>query len=96
MKVGMNIKTQKKNGEITGRSSICFRTYKIQLQRWRNGEADPGIETLVHASDYFSIPLDVIFRKDFSEYTEEMFEMLRKDRLADVEGKKLAFLGHSW
>lgn len=93
MKVGMNIKIlRKRTGKSQEEVASALGLTRSSYSGYENGVADPGIETLVHVSDYFKVPLDVILRKDFSEYTEEMFGMLEKDRLADVEGKKLRIL----
>jgi transcriptional regulator with XRE-family HTH domain len=59
---------------------------------YENGIAEPGLDTVVALSTYFSVPLDSLLKKDFSTFTDSDWSTIETGVYSDVSGKQLRVL----
>jgi transcriptional regulator with XRE-family HTH domain len=93
MDVGSNIKLLRKRiGKSQEEMAAILGLTRSSYSGYENGVADPGIQTLILISDFYKVPLDNLLRKDFTDFTEAVWETVEKGLYADVQGKKLRVL----
>lgn len=59
---------------------------------YENGIAEPGLDNLVALGGYFSVPLDQLLTKDFSNFSEQEWQSVESGVYADVNGRHLRVL----
>lgn len=59
---------------------------------YENGVAEPGIETLIAVSSYYSIPIDDLVKKDFATLKEKDWDAIDRGVYADIKGQRLRVL----
>lgn len=59
---------------------------------YENGIAEPGLETLVALSGYYSVPVDQLLKKDFTNLSETEWQSIETGVFADINGKNLRVL----
>ena len=93
MVVGNNLKllrklAKKSQEEVAAALGLTRSSYS----GYENGIAEPGIDTIVSLSAYFSIPIDALLTKDFSDFTESDWATVQSGLYADINGKNLRVL----
>lgn len=59
---------------------------------YENGIAEPGLETVVALSNYFTVPLDSLLKKDFSTFSDSDWATIETGVYSDISGKQLRVL----
>lgn len=93
MVIGNNLKllrklAKKSQEEVAAALGLTRSSYS----GYENGIAEPGIDTIVSLSTYFSIPIDALLTKDFSDFTESDWATVQSGLYADINGKNLRVL----
>lgn len=93
MSVGNNLKLLRKRKklsqeEIAGALGFTRSTYS----GYENGVAQPNIDNLIALSEYHTIPIDELVKKDFEQFSGADWQRIDKGMYTDVKGLKLRVL----
>jgi transcriptional regulator with XRE-family HTH domain len=93
MNIGENIKMLRKRSKKSQEEvSSALGLTRSSYSGYENGVAEPSIETIIQLSNYFSIPLDVLLKKDLTTFTENQWQSFDSGILSDVYGKNIRIL----
>lgn len=93
MVVGNNLKLMRKLAKKSQEEvAAALGLTRSSYSGYENGIAEPGIDTIVSLSAYFSIPIDALLTKDFSDFTESDWATVQSGLYADINGKNLRVL----
>lgn len=93
MSIGNNLKLlRKRKGlsqeEIANSLGLTRSTYS----GYENGVAQPNIDNLIALSEYHSIPIDELVKKDFEQFSESDWQRIDQGMYTDIKGMKLRVL----
>lgn len=93
MNIGLNLKHLRKHKKKSQEEvAVDLGLTRSSYSGYENGIAQPGIETLLALSKYFSVSIDHLLTKDFSTFTDVDFKVLEQGVATDVNGMKLRVL----
>lgn len=91
--IGRNIKFLRKQKDLTQQQLADQLGIKRSLiGAYEEGRAQPRYDTLRNLSDFFEMSLENLISEDLNGLSTDELEMYRKNRLMDVEGKKMRVL----
>lgn len=93
MGIGNNLKMLRKRKklsqeEIANALGFTRSTYS----GYENGVAQPNIDNLIALSEYHTIPIDELVKKDFEQFSDSDWQRIDKGFYTDVKGLKLRVL----
>lgn len=93
MNIGNNLKIVRKRKKMSQEEvATALGFTRSSYSGYENGVAQPSIENLVTLSDFYSITIDDLVKKDLSEFSENEWERIDKGLYTDVKGQKLRVL----
>lgn len=91
--IGSNLKTlRKRTGKSQEELSSDLKLTRSTYSGYENGVAEPSIHTLIQIADYYKIDLNILVRKDFSNFTEKDWEICLSNLKTDIQGKNIRIL----
>lgn len=93
MTVGNNLKILRKRKKLSQEELATELGFtRSTYSGYENGVAQPSIENLISLSEYHSIPIDDLVKKDFTELNENEWSRIDSGLYTDVKGQKLRVL----
>lgn len=93
MSVGNNLKLLRKRKKLSQEEiSATLGLTRSTYSGYENGVAQPNIDNLISLSEYHSIPIDELVKKDFEHFSEADWQRIDQGMYTDVKGMKLRVL----
>jgi len=93
MLIGDNLKIVRKRKKMSQEEvATALGFTRSTYSGYENGVAQPSIENLIALSDFYTVPLDELIKKDLSTLSENEWERLDSGLYMDVKGQKLRVL----
>ena len=93
MNIGGNLKIVRKRKKMSQEEvAMALGFTRSTYSGYENGVAQPSIENLVVLSDFYSIPIDELIKKDLSTFSENEWSRIDSGLYMDVKGQKLRVL----
>ena len=93
MSVGNNLKLLRKRKKLSQEEiSTTLGLTRSTYSGYENGVAQPNIDNLISLSEYHSIPIDELVKKDFEQFSEADWQRIDQGMYTDVKGMKLRVL----
>lgn len=93
MNIGNNLKIVRKRKKMSQEEvAMALGFTRSTYSGYENGVAQPSIENLVVLSDFYSIPIDELIKKDLATFSESEWERIDAGLYMDVKGQKLRVL----
>lgn len=93
MSIGNNLKMLRKRKKLSQEeiaTSLGFT--RSTYSGYENGVAQPNIDNLIALSEFHSIPIDELVKKDFETFTDSDWQRIEQGTYMDVKGMKLRVL----
>lgn len=93
MSIGNNLKLlRKRKGLSQEEIATSLGLTRSSYSGYENGVAQPNIENLIAFSEYHTIPIDELLKKDFEQFSEADWQRIETGMYTDVKGMKLRVL----
>ena len=93
MNVGSNLKIlRKRKGDSQEETANALAMTRSTYSGYENGVAQPNLDSILALSNYFSISVDDLLKKDLSTLNEKEMNLAVEGPLADTKGAKLRVL----
>ncbi len=93
MSIGNNLKLLRKRKKLSQEEiATALGFTRSTYSGYENGVAQPNIDNLIALSEYHTIPIDELVKKDFEQFSEADWQRIDKGLYTDVKGLKLRVL----
>ncbi len=93
MNIGNNLKIVRKRKKMSQEEVAAALGFtRSSYSGYENGVAQPSIENLISLSNFYTIPIDDLVKKDLTEFSENDWDRIDNGLYTDVKGQKLRVL----
>ncbi|HNR85198.1 MAG TPA: helix-turn-helix domain-containing protein [Taishania sp.] len=93
MSIGNNLKLLRKRKKLSQEEiANALGLTRSSYSGYENGVAQPNIDNLIAFSEYHTIPIDELVKKDFELFSEADWQRIENGTYTDVKGMKLRVL----